>query len=112
MQNIPKQLEKYISKGTISIFSKQACPYCDKAKQLFKIINVKYSTFDVETDKTIKNDKELIQLIKQHSGIATYPKVYIGLKCMGGFSDLNESFQSGKLYTLLKEENITFTPKI
>ena len=112
MQNIPKQLEKFISKGTVCIFSKQACPFCDKAKQLFKIINVKYATYDVEADKSIKNDKELVELIKQHSGIATYPKVYIGLKCMGGFSDLKDSYHSGQLYTLLKEENISFTPKI
>lgn len=112
MQNIPKQLEKFIQRGTIFIFSKSYCPYCDKAKQLFKIINVKYGSVEVDSDKSLKNDTEFIESLKQHSGIATYPKIYIGQKCIGGFSDLKDKYQTGHLYQLLKDENITYTHKL
>jgi glutaredoxin 3 len=112
MQNVPVQLQNYVKKGTVFVFSKTVCPFCDKAKQLLKLLNVKFLSVEVDKDKTLKNDHEFIKILQEHSKINTYPKIYIGVNCIGGFTDLRDRFQNGELYKILKEEEINFTPKL
>lgn len=99
-------LGKYVSKGKVFIFSKSYCPYCVDAKNLFKSIGVKYEA--VEVDQSNGFAEDFIQYINKHANIKTYPKVYIGEKCIGGFSDLNNLFNNMKLFDMLKAENISY----
>jgi glutaredoxin 3 len=112
MNNLPHPLEKFVKSGSIFVFSKSFCPFCDKAKQLLKVLNVKFSTVEVDTDKSLKSNTEFLNSLKSHSKIDTYPKIYIGIECLGGFTDLRTLYQNGKLYEKLKQENISFTPKL
>lgn len=112
MQDSNTKLNSYISPGKIFIFSTTNCPYCDKAKQLMNMIKAEFGYIVVNTDPNTKNDNDFIQTLHANSGIKTYPKIYIGTKCYGGFSDVNTLYQSGELYRILKEEGIAFTEKI
>jgi glutaredoxin len=111
MQDATSKLNNYISSGKIFIFSTTNCPYCDKAKQLMSMIKAQYGTITVTTDPDTKNDSQFIEALHANSGIRTYPKIYVGTKCYGGFSDVNALYQSGELYRILEAEGIAFTER-
>ena len=98
---------KYISKGKVFIFSKSTCPYCDQAKSLLDCLGVKYGSVEVN-QATKEFPDDFVQYVNTHAACRTYPKVYIGEKCIGGASELKKSADTMKLFDLLKAENIAY----
>jgi glutaredoxin 3 len=103
--SVPKVLEKYIKPGTVFLISKGICPYCDLAKELLNDLQIKYDCIEYEA---FKDRKELVETFHNHSGIKTYPKVYVGTQCIGGYSDLDKLYQSMKLFKILDREGIAY----
>lgn len=107
MENQHKDmLNKYIGKGKVFIFSKSYCPYCDQAKDLLTSLGVHHKS--VEVDKSKDFPDAFVQYVNNHAGVKTYPKVYIGEKCIGGMSDLKKIFDNMKLFDMLKNEGIAY----
>lgn len=102
-----QMLRKYIAPGKVFIFSKSYCPYCDQAKDLFKSLGVKFESVEVDQSNGFPNS--FIEFINQHANIKTYPKIYIGEECVGGFSDAKKLFDNMKLFEKLKAEGISWT---
>ncbi|XP_031375280.1 glutaredoxin-C4 [Punica granatum] len=91
-------VKKTISSHKIVIFSKSYCPYCRRAKAVFKELNQK--PFVVELDQ--REDGSIIQAamgerVKRH----TVPQVFIDGKHIGGSDDTVDAYESGELATLL-----------
>jgi glutaredoxin 3 len=105
---ISAKLANYIKPNTLFIFSKSSCPYCDKSKDLLKSLEVPFNSIEVDNTPELENDKEFIEELHTNSGFRTYPKVYIGMKCIGGFTDLEKLYKNMKLFKILKEEKIRF----
>ncbi len=83
----------------IQIYTKNYCPYCTQAKSLLDSLEVKYEETDItETPETIE---ELVA----KSGLRTVPQIFVGDKCLGGYSDIAKLHEEGKLVDLLKEES-------
>ncbi len=100
------RLYNYISKGRVFIFSKSTCPYCDMAKDLFSNLGVKYSS--VEVDKSKEFPITFVNFLNDHAKIKTYPKIYIGEECIGGYTDTDKLFKNMKLFDKLKKEGIHY----
>lgn len=79
----------------VLIYSKTYCPYCDRAKSLFKSKNVSYEEIMLD-DK----DDEFTAL-KQKTGMMTVPQIFINDKLVGGYSDLATLEREGKLDPML-----------
>ena len=75
----------------VKIYSKNYCPYCQRAKALFDQKGVTYTEINLEG----KRD-ELMALIKE-TGMRTVPQIYIGDEFIGGFSELSELDKKGLL---------------
>ncbi|MBA0610565.1 hypothetical protein Goshw_029982 [Gossypium schwendimanii] len=91
-------VKKTISAHKIVIFSKSYCPYCRKAKSVFK--ELKEVPFVVELDE--RDDGWNIQdALSEIVGRRTVPQVFINGKHIGGSDDTVEAYQSGKLAKLL-----------
>ncbi|MBA0583597.1 glutaredoxin-C4 [Gossypium raimondii] len=91
-------VKKTISVHKIVIFSKSYCPYCRKAKSVFK--ELKEVPFVVELDE--RDDGWNIQdALSEIVGRRTVPQVFINGKHIGGSDDTVEAYQSGKLAKLL-----------
>ncbi|MBA0736549.1 hypothetical protein Gogos_010091 [Gossypium gossypioides] len=91
-------VKKTISAHKIVIFSKSYCPYCRKAKSVFK--ELKQVPFVVELDE--RDDGWNIQdALSEIVGRRTVPQVFINGKHIGGSDDTVEAYQSGKLAKLL-----------
>jgi glutaredoxin 3 len=101
---VQDKLSKFITPGKVFIFSKSYCPYCDDAKQMLKDLEIEFGSIEMDSEK----DQEFLNYLHNHSGFKTYPKIYIGNKCIGGFSDMNKLFNNNKLFALLKQEGISY----
>ncbi|KAG5578185.1 hypothetical protein H5410_058319 [Solanum commersonii] len=91
-------VKKTISSHSIVIFSKSYCPYCRKAKAVFKELNQKPHV--VELDE--RDDGWSIQdAISEIVGRRTVPQVFINGKHIGGSDDTIEAYENGDLAKFL-----------
>ncbi|XP_030458791.1 glutaredoxin-C4 [Syzygium oleosum] len=91
-------VKKTISSHQIVIFSKSYCPYCRRAKAVFKELN--QTPHVVELDE--RDDGWKIQdALSQRIGRRTVPQVFINGKHIGGSDDTVEAYESGELSKLL-----------
>ena len=105
---IPDALNKYLKPKKVVIFSLSYCPYCLKASQLLSNLNIKPEMIYIDKVPSLKNDKDFKIILDKHSNISTFPKIYVGTKCLGGYSDLYDLFTQNKLFEILKKENIDY----
>lgn len=80
----------------VVIYSKSYCPFCDRAKALFKAKNIDFETIQLD-DKP-----ELYTELKQKTGMMTVPQIFINDKLVGGYTDLAALDQKGELESWLK----------
>lgn len=80
----------------VQIYTKSYCPYCDRAKALFKNKGVSYEEISVESDP------EMYTQLKQKTGMMTVPQIFINDELIGGFTDLAALDQKGLLDAKLK----------
>ncbi|EXB55427.1 hypothetical protein L484_005560 [Morus notabilis] len=91
-------VKKTISSHNIVIFSKSYCPYCGRAKAVFK--ELKQTPHVVELDH--RDDGSDIQDgLSEIVGRRTVPQVFINGNHIGGSDDTVEAYESGELAKLL-----------
>ncbi|KAL7587892.1 hypothetical protein Lser_V15G38177 [Lactuca serriola] len=91
-------VKKTVSSHPIVIFSKSYCPYCKRAKGVFKELNKK--PYVIELDE--REDGGKIQnALGELVGRRTVPQVFINGKHLGGSDDTIEAYESGELAELL-----------
>ncbi|CAL9194974.1 unnamed protein product [Musa hybrid cultivar] len=91
-------VKKTVSSHDIVIFSKSYCPYCRKAKAVFK--ELKKEPYVVELDQR-EDGSEIQDALSEMVGRRTVPQVFIQGKHLGGSDDTVEAYESGKLLTLI-----------
>lgn len=79
----------------VVIYTTQVCPYCVRAKQLFKQKGVAYREIDVSHDA--EERMALVQRTRQR----TVPQIFINDAHVGGCDDLYALERAGKLDALL-----------
>ncbi|KAI5674098.1 hypothetical protein M9H77_14462 [Catharanthus roseus] len=91
-------IEKTIASHSIVIFSKSYCPYCRRAKAVFKELD--QVPHVVELDE--RDDGWVIQkALSKTVGRHTVPQVFINGKHIGGSDDTVEAYENGELAKLL-----------
>lgn len=81
----------------IIIYSSSYCPYCVRAKELFKRKGVSFNEIFVDSDDKLR--EEMITKTNRRS----VPQIFINDKHIGGCDDLYELERTGKLNDLLKD---------
>lgn len=82
----------------VTVYTKQNCPFCVRAKRLLERKGVAYEEVDVE------EKDELRAWLVETSGQRTVPQVFAGDRPLGGFSDLDALDREGKLDPILRGE--------
>nr|ADA70346.1 glutaredoxin [Litchi chinensis] len=91
-------VKKTISSHQIVIFSKSYCPYCKRAKSVFKELNQVPHVIELNE----RDDGSAIQdAVSEIVGRRTVPQVFIDGKHIGGSDDTVEAYENGKLHKLL-----------
>jgi glutaredoxin 3 len=81
----------------VKIFTTTYCGYCVRAKDLLKRKGVSYEEVDVTGD-----DQARASLVEKSGGQRTVPQIFIGDTHVGGYSDLAQLDQEGRLEPLLQ----------
>jgi glutaredoxin 3 len=81
----------------ITIYTTPSCPYCIRAKELFKRKGKNdYKEIDVSKDDQIRE-----QMMQKSGGKRSVPQIFIGGKHVGGCDDLYALDRDGKLDAML-----------
>ncbi|GAB3030034.1 FAD-dependent oxidoreductase [Natronobiforma cellulositropha] len=76
----------------VEIYTKEDCPYCDRAKDLFDAKGVEYVTYNVTGD-----DDLFEEMVERADGRKTAPEVFIDDELIGGFDDTSALEETGEL---------------
>jgi glutaredoxin len=66
------------------VWSKNACPYCDQAKNLLKLKGIEFEERNISKDYT----KE--QLLEAVPTARTVPQIFLDGELIGGFTELKK----------------------
>jgi glutaredoxin 3 len=81
---------------TIEIYSADYCGYCQRAKKLLESLDLKYNEHNLEDEGVLEDFRTLGEDLNIH----TIPQIFINGTHVGGFDELNQLVQSGKLWNL------------
>ena len=81
--------------GFVEIYTKDLCPYCQRAKELLRIKGARFIEYDVTTDRV--KAEEMLQRSKSRA----VPEIFIDDRLIGGCAELFELDEKGELNGLL-----------
>ena len=81
----------------IEIYTRDACIFCERAKDFFKSKNLSYFEYNIW-----KNSNYLDELLKRSNGKMTMPQIFINNKHIGGFDDLKILIEKGIFETMIE----------
>ncbi|NRA21199.1 MAG: glutaredoxin 3 [Oceanospirillaceae bacterium] len=79
----------------IEIYTTQYCPYCTRAKMLFKQKNIPFKELAIDTNRGLR------KIMQDRSGGHTVPQIFIDDQHIGGCDDLFSLERKGQLDPLL-----------
>jgi glutaredoxin 3 len=82
----------------VTIYTKEHCPFCVRAKRLLDRKGVAYVEVNVE------GDDQLRMWLVETTGQKTVPQIFVGERSLGGFSDVDLLDREGKLDPVLRGE--------
>ena len=82
----------------VTVYTKENCPFCVRAKRLLDAKGVAYQEVRVE------GRDDLRTWLAETSGQKTVPQVFVGDRPLGGFSDIDALDREGKLDPILRGE--------
>jgi glutaredoxin 3 len=69
------------------VWSKNACPFCDQAKNLLKLKGIEFEERNISTDWTRE------QLLEAVPDARTVPQIFLNQQLIGGFTELRKHLQ-------------------
>lgn len=75
----------------ITIYTKDYCPYCVRAKNLLDSLGANYEEVD------ITSTPEVIMELAKKSGMRTVPQIFVWEECLWGFDNINALHGKGEL---------------
>jgi glutaredoxin len=88
----------------IVLYTKKNCPFSYNALNLCRSLRIPYKEYCIDGSHPdyLKIKQQLFNKFKHNS----FPIVIIGSNVLGGFSELNNLYQTNQLYNLCKKHNI------
>ena len=87
----------YIDTNKVCIFSKTTCGFCNKAKQLLSSCNITPLVYELNQ---MSEGQLLHQQLISKTNHTTVPNIFINGTHIGGYSELENLFKSGKLLVM------------
>ncbi len=80
-------IDKLTKQNFVTVFAKSYCPYSKRIKAFFLSMNIEFKAVDL--DSMGENGKEIQAKLKDRTGQATVPNVWVDGKFIGMFSFFN-----------------------
>jgi len=81
--------------SSVTVYTMDFCPYCERAKALLKQRGIPYSEIRVPMD-----DDSQWESLEKRSGLKTMPQIFHGERLVGGFNDLSALDSKDRLESL------------
>lgn len=81
----------------IIIYSSEHCPYCTRAKDLLRSLNLAFEELRIDADP-----KLIQEMLNKTGGKKTIPQIFINDKHVGGFDNLQNIVEKDELESYLK----------
>ena len=82
--------------NNVTIYTKDFCPFCTKAKSLLVLKKIKFTEINLH-----KNPEKFEEMIKKSNGAQTVPQIFSSDKYVGDCEKIYELNAQGKLDQLL-----------
>lgn len=82
--------------ASVTIYTRQGCGYCSRAKALLASKGVDFTEYDATGNPELRQE-----MIAKSNGGMTFPQIFIGDRHVGGCDDLHALDRAGKLDALL-----------
>ena len=89
----------------VQIYATAICPYCVRARRLLERKGVAYDEIRVD------RDRDQLKTMIRRSNRTTVPQIFIGKSHIGGYDDMAELEEAGKLDALLEQQGISHSPQ-
>ena len=89
----------------VQIYATAICPYCVRARRLLERKGVAYDEIRVD------GDREQLKTMIRRSNRTTVPQIFIGEYHVGGYDDMADLDDAGKLDVLLDQQGIAYGPQ-
>ncbi|SFS47235.1 glutaredoxin 3 [Halostagnicola kamekurae] len=76
----------------VEVYTKENCPYCEKAKDLLDAKGVEYETYNVTGDEELFEE-----MVERADGRKTAPEVFIDDELIGGWDETSALDETGEL---------------
>ena len=80
--------------ATITVYSTEPCSFCERAKQLLKIRKLEFVEINLAKDPAGR-----LELVEK-TGMLSFPQIVVGDVVLGGFQQLVQADQTGRLAEL------------
>ncbi|KAG7400912.1 Glutaredoxin-2, mitochondrial [Phytophthora boehmeriae] len=94
-------VDRVTSENGVTVFSKSYCPYCNLAKSVLDEAGVKYHVVELDQKSDVPTRSDIQNALATATGRRTVPNVFIKKESIGGGTDVQALFQSGKLTEML-----------
>ena len=99
-------LDFYVDPRGVTMFSKNTCPYCVKAKQLLNDYHIGLQIYELDE---ISNGQVIANNLKKQTSRSTVPNIFVYGKNIGGYDELKRMADSGELLSVIKTHTNTPT---
>ena len=86
-----------MSSPSVTIYTKEYCPYCVRAKALLSRKGVVFNEIKIDAQPELRPE-----MIARSGGRSTVPQIFINDQNIGGCDDLHALDAQGRLDTLLQ----------
>lgn len=86
-----------MNQPVVTIYTKEYCPYCVRAKALLNQKGVSFTEFRLDLQPELRDE-----MIARASGRTTVPQIFIGAQHVGGCDDLYALEAQAQLDALLQ----------
>jgi len=91
-------IDGYLASAPVVIFSKNNCPYCTRAKALFRKMKVNFTILELNE---MKNGKDIQTTLRRMTNQSTVPNIFVNGKHLGGNDVAQRKAADGSLQKLL-----------
>ena len=94
----------------VVMFALEWCEFCWAVRKLFARLNIGYRSVDIDSVEFQQHDmgSRIRAVLKERTGAATIPQIWIGGTHLGGATDLFDAMRTGRMQKLLAEAGVPY----
>jgi len=94
----------------VVMFALEWCEFCWAVRKLFARLNIGYRSVDIDSVEFQQHDmgSRIRAVLKERTGAATIPQIWIGGTHLGGATDLFDAMRSGRMQKLLAAAGVPY----